>query len=193
MTLEEILEKLHDPNEHAVTCDNGELTKLLEELKERRAAERECLMTFYPTKCEYDCFNCKCGGAEATKNMYVSINNVQRVCSITAASVMTEEEAYIAEIIRNNLEKMVAADVQYVEWISCKDKMPDTPEQGMDAKYSDCCLVCDDFGWIGMGYYLTDGKKSWWEFADAQNKNKIDWTEITHWMPLPKPPKEGTE
>lgn len=78
-------------------------------------------------------------------------------------------------------------------WISVDDKLPDTPEQGIDAKYSDCCLVCDDFGWIGMGYYLTDGKKSWWEVADAQNKNKIDWTEITHWMPLPEPPKEGTE
>lgn len=36
MTLEQILEKLHDPNEHAVTCDNGELTKLLEELQAAR-------------------------------------------------------------------------------------------------------------------------------------------------------------
>ena len=77
------------------------------------------------------------------------------------------------------------------KWISTKERMPDTSEQGMDVKYSDCCLVCDDFGWIGMGYYMTDGKKSWWEFADAQNKIKIDWTEITHWMPLPEPPKDG--
>lgn len=98
-------------------------------------------------------------------------------------------------ILKSKVAELPAADVQPVkQWISCQDKMPDTPEQGMDAKYSDCCLVCDDFGWIGMGYYLTDGKKSWWEFADAQNKNKIDWTEITHWMSLPEPPKEsGTE
>lgn len=92
----------------------------------------------------------------------------------------------------DEIEALPAADLQPVDrWINCKDKMPDTPEQGMDAKCSDCCLVCDDFGWIGMGYYLTDGKKSWWEFADAQNKIKIDWTEITHWMPLPEPPKDG--
>ena len=83
--------------------------------------------------------------------------------------------------------------IQPVKWISCKDKMPDTPEQGMDAMYSDYCLVCDDFGWIGMAYYMTDGQKSWWEFADAQNKIKIDWTEITHWMPLPEPPKDGED
>lgn len=36
MTLEEILEKLHDPYEHAVTFTNGELTKLLEELQAAR-------------------------------------------------------------------------------------------------------------------------------------------------------------
>ena len=36
MTLEEILEKLHSPTEHAITLENGELTALLEELKELR-------------------------------------------------------------------------------------------------------------------------------------------------------------
>ena len=36
MTLEQILEKLHDPNEHAVTFELGELTKLLEELQAAR-------------------------------------------------------------------------------------------------------------------------------------------------------------
>ena len=84
-------------------------------------AERKCLMTFYPTDCKDDCFNCKCGGAEATKDMYVSINNVQRVCAITGGAADTDEGEYIAEVIRNNLENMVipAADVQPVkrgEW-----------------------------------------------------------------------------
>lgn len=36
MTLEEILEKLHSPTECAITLENGELTALLEELKELR-------------------------------------------------------------------------------------------------------------------------------------------------------------
>lgn len=85
-----------------------------------------------------------------------------------------------------------AADVQPVNrWISVKDRMPDTPEEGLNVMYSDCCLVCDEFGWCGMAYYITDGQKSWWEFADAQNKNKIDWTEVSHWQPLPEPPKDG--
>ena len=89
------------------------------------------------------------------------------------------------------IDAIPAADVQPVQWISCKDNMPDTSERGLSTMYSDCCLVCDAFGWVGMAYYITDGQKSWWEFADAQNKNKIDWTEVTHWMPLPEPPKDG--
>lgn len=31
-------------------------------------AERICLMTFYPTECKDNCFNCDCGGAEATND-----------------------------------------------------------------------------------------------------------------------------
>lgn len=75
-------------------------------------------------------------------------------------------------------------------WIPCSERLPEMPIEGLDAMYSDCCLVCDSHEWIGMAYCLTDGKKTWWEFADAQNKVKIDWTEVTHWMPLPEPPKE---
>ena len=72
-------------------------------------SERKCLMTFYPTDCKEDCFNCKCGGAEATKDMYVSIHNVQRVCSITGSAADTDEGEHIAEVIRNNLESMVVS------------------------------------------------------------------------------------
>ena len=98
------------------------------------------------------------------------------------------KEAYATAARR--IDEIKAADVQPIQWISCKDNMPDTLERGLSTMYSDCCLVCDAFGWVGMAYYITDGQKSWWEFADAQNKNKIDWTEVTHWMPLPEPPKE---
>lgn len=86
-------------------------------------AERICLMTFYPTKCKDDCFNCDCGGQGATKDMYVSINNVQRVCSITGGAADTDEGEYIAEVIRNNLEKMVieAQPVKYGRWIEHHD------------------------------------------------------------------------
>lgn len=69
--------------------------------------ERKCLMTFYPTNCKDNCFNCDCGGAEATKDMYVSIHNVQRVCSITGNAADTDDGEYVANVIKNNLETMV--------------------------------------------------------------------------------------
>lgn len=83
-------------------------------------AERKCLMTFYPTKCKDNCFNCKCGGEEATKDMCVSIHNVQRVCALTGGAADTDEGEYIAEVIRNNLENMVieAQPVKYGRWES---------------------------------------------------------------------------
>lgn len=76
-------------------------------------------------------------------------------------------------------------------WIPCTKRMPDTPIQGLGALYSDCCLVCSvETEWAGMAYYVKDDEGSYWEFADAQNKPKIDWAEITHWMPMPELPKE---
>lgn len=112
-------------------------------------AERKCLMTFYPTDCKDDCFNCKCGGAEATKDMYVSINNVQRVCAITGGAADTDEGEYIAEVIRNNLENMVipAADVQPVKhgrWIDIYEwaKMHDSIPSGMCLYY--WCSECQE-------------------------------------------------
>lgn len=75
-------------------------------------------------------------------------------------------------------------------WVSCSERMPEQSGEGQppNVKCSDCVLVaaCD---WIGMAYYVTDGEESQWRFADAQNKPKIDWTEVTHWMPIPETPQ----
>ena len=72
--------------------------------------KRVCLLTDNETECREECFNCYCGGKEATKNMYVSINNVQRVCSIAGGAVDTDEGEHLAEVIRNNLERMIDID-----------------------------------------------------------------------------------
>jgi hypothetical protein len=72
--------------------------------------------------------------------------------------------------------------------------MPETLTETLDGWYSECCLVfAEETEWIGMAYYRTNNNKSWWEFAYAQNKPKIDWAEITHWMPLPNYPNCGAK
>ena len=71
-------------------------------------------------------------------------------------------------------------------WIPCSERMPTMNEM----RQSDCVLVFAlDENWIGMAYYIGDG----WAFADAQTKPRLETVEITHWMPLPEPPKEDEE
>ena len=84
------------------------------------------------------------------------------------------------EIADNLLENGVTVQ----EWISVDDRMPDA-----------CgfpCLLCGEnsFGQIrvfeGFTGYMESGKFEW-----HSNQKDIDidvWT-ITHWMPLPQPPK----
>lgn len=90
---------------------------------------------------------------------------------------------------KNNISKIVElllADLEQDEkengWIPVSGRLP---EIKMD--YKECYLVTDGrFCW--MAYYTSEKE---WIFADCTNcKNKIDWTDIIAWMPLPKPYKE---
>ena len=62
-------------------------------------------------------------------------------------------------------------------WISVKEKLPETKKN-----YAECYLVTDGrFCW--MAYWTTEKE---WILADCTNcKNKIDWTDVIAWMPLP--------
>ena len=100
--------------------------------------------------------------------------------------------------IEDALSSISTVDAEPVKhgelWVSCSERLPETLTETLDGRYSDCCLVfAEETEWIGMAYYRTNNNKSWWEFADAQNKPKIDWAEITHWMPLPNYPNCGAK
>ena len=81
-------------------------------------------------------------------------------------------------------DHLIANGVTVQEWISVDDRLPDA-----------CgfpCLLCgkNSFGQIrvfeGFTGYMERGKFEW-----HSNRKDIDidvWT-ITHWMPLPQPPK----
>ena len=84
---------------------------------------------------------------------------------------------YLADCLINNC-------VTIQEWVSVDERMPDA-----------CgfpCLLCGEnsFGQIrvfeGFTGYMERGKREW-----HSNQKDVDidvWT-ITHWMPLPQPPK----
>lgn len=62
-----------------------------------------------------------------------------------------------------------------LNWISVKDRLPEQ----MDLKN----LLCDIDGNVFQGYYSQFGE---WHSVRHMGKTKY---EITHWMPLPEPPK----
>ena len=66
-------------------------------------------------------------------------------------------------------------------WIPVSERLPEIKS------YEKCYLVTDGkFIWMA---YWTPGKE--WIFADCTNcKNKIDWTDVVAWQPLPEPYKE---
>ena len=87
-------------------------------------------------------------------------------------------------LAENIADDLISNGVTVQEWISVDDMMPDS-----------CgfpCLLCGEnsFGQIrvfeGFTGYMERGKFEW-----HSNQKDIDidvWT-ITHWMPLPEPPK----
>ena len=76
-------------------------------------------------------------------------------------------------------------------WISVKDRLPECEKE---------VLIVTDNGIITTAMY-EDGKMStddsawnWWEYryynSDDVYNNCVD-DKVTHWMPLPEPPKEA--
>ena len=79
---------------------------------------------------------------------------------------------------------LLAHGVTVQEWISVEDRLPDS-----------CgfpCILCGEnsFGQIhvfeGFTGYMERGKFEW---RSNQKDVDIDLWKITHWMPLPQPPK----
>ncbi len=81
-----------------------------------------------------------------------------------------------------------------MEWISVKDRMPVTKRVECVGRISDMVLLCvsgeDEitFGWWNAG------KKVWRDAQDSAccgcESTFYSLESVTHWMPLPQPPKE---
>ena len=83
--------------------------------------------------------------------------------------------------VKLTLDKLPAADVRPVKWIPVTERLPETYGEYMVA-YHPCYWdsVRDE---IKVGLDSFRGKTSW-----AKKK----YQRVTHWMPLPEPPKEET-
>ena len=61
------------------------------------------------------------------------------------------------------------------EWISVKDRLPEKNTQ----------VLVFSRGWYVVCWYAPLNIAATWYDGDTR------WTGVTHWMPLPDPPKEG--
>ena len=68
---------------------------------------------------------------------------------------------------------LLANSVIVQEWIPVENKLPDVRENPVLVSY-------------GGGVWMAWRHKGWWELPSGLKTNYV-----THWMPLPKPPKEA--
>ena len=102
---------------------------------------------------------------------------------------MTEKDLMIQDLRRENAE--LRARVQ--EWISVNNRLPEETGKYLTVKKR---IAPDDFGGNRtdiaiIRFFVDDGFRMPIHIPDWINK-KIN-EEVTHWMPLPHPPKEGLQ
>ena len=73
-------------------------------------------------------------------------------------------------------DHLISNGVTVQEWISVKDRLP---EEKVDCIVHYKHAYCDNDGYWAIGFCFYDGEK--FQFGPAYK--------VTHWMPLPHPPK----
>jgi hypothetical protein len=90
-----------------------------------------------------------------------------------------------------------------MNWVNVEDSLPDLSKP--NGGESEDVLIFDGEN-IGIGYYeseyhieddpdayegqATTYSSDCWHSTNHLNRDVCGWPEVTHWMPLPKPPKQ---
>ena len=79
-----------------------------------------------------------------------------------------------------------AAEVVRGMWIPVTERLPENDV--MVIGYTPCD------GFMFVGYYHEEPKYDWkvWRIVTAMRSTKVMKKKVTHWLPLPEPPKEET-
>lgn len=92
---------------------------------------------------------------------------------------MAKMELEISNIVARALEQIKNDGYTVQRWIPCNEMLPE-PLQNV--------IICTDIKTVTVAW--INGNE--WYFADTGNGHIEQWglDDITHWMPLPEPPKE---
>lgn len=107
-----------------------------------------------------------------------AINEAEKVCDNIVVIGFTACLYLAALAVINVVSKILSEDkkLQMTEWISVKDKLPQN-------KY-DFLLVTDGAACRVAKFHIDKG---YWDFYGLRFWESKD---VTHWMPLPKPPSK---
>ena len=109
-----------------------------------------------------------------------------------------EELSRLYEAQRQNLISLMNEEPE-TEWITVKEKLPEEKDSGFSADVLILVKEQDgDFTWedVYSGYYLYDAvsdETGWWAQMPQNCQQVKERFSVTHWMPLPEPPKEEIE
>ena len=94
------------------------------------------------------------------------------------------------KLAENIADDLIASSVTVQDWVPVKDGLPERPPDRVDERGRSWftpnidCIVYDGKSVFAANYCFQN--KCFW-YADTLHPLK----NITHWMPLPKPPKES--
>ena len=115
----------------------------------------------------------------------IDANALVEILSHVRDDYVTNGETLAAKAITCSIKclesEMISPTIDYVprqQWISVKDDLP--------ACVVSSVLICYEDGIVVMADWSYDILGNWWFYTDGE----YDIDEITHWMPLPEPPKE---
>ncbi len=93
------------------------------------------------------------------------------------------------DAIDKEVQKVPAANVQSVDrWIYAQKNPP--PIIDRESMTSESVLIRRDNGRCAVAYYCNSAEDGdYWTTDD--DKTMYGWEEVTHWQPLPEPPKDG--
>ena len=126
-----------------------------------------------------------------TREKLMSLIWHKQDCGLTHNANGQDFVTYNAELA----DHLIANGVTVQEWISVKDRLPELneivlavlnePNKRLNYPYEEKTLLL-----FRRGYkYITGYEEKWERPFGAETRDYND--EVTHWMPLPEPPKEG--
>lgn len=147
----------------------GEAADAIEELQQTVKHYKGCADDWYKEACDYK------ARLERAKSMVI--------CEAEHTEMFDDRDKKTLMEMAKSLPYLVLTD-NTPRWISVEERLPEDIDEEV--------LVCtEDYGINVLGFVTvaTYGSGGWLECWER----KTYLTDVTHWMPLPTPPKEETE